>query len=70
MSARASALQLVQAMKEISAKWEQTRASWHDVKSAEFEEKFLTELPQHVARAAAAMEEIETILRKARTDCE
>lgn len=70
MSARTSAIQLVQAMKQISVKWEQTRASWHDVRSAEFEEKFLTELPRHVARAAAAMEEIETVLRRARTDCE
>lgn len=70
MSARTSAVQLVQAMKQLSVKWEQTRVSWHDVKSAEFEEKFLTELPQHIQRAADAMGEIEDILRKARSDCE
>lgn len=70
MSARDSGTQLVQAMKELSVEWDQTRSYWHDVKSLEFEEKFLAELPHHIQRAADAMEEIEAVLRKVRNDCE
>ena len=70
MSTRDSATQLVQAMKELSVEWDQTRAYWHDVKSLEFEEKFLAELPHHIKRAADAMEEIDAVLRKVRNDCE
>ncbi|MEI6279439.1 MAG: hypothetical protein WCQ16_08670 [Verrucomicrobiae bacterium] len=65
-----SATQLAQAMKELSLEWEQTRAYWHDMKSREFEEKFLVELPRHIRRAVDAMEEIEAVLGKVRTDCE
>lgn len=70
MSAAAGGTVLIQAMKELSAEWDRTRASWRDVKSLEFEAKYLTELPQHVRRAAEAMEEIEAVLRKVRADCE
>jgi len=70
MSARDSATQLVQAMKELSVEWDQARSYWHDAKSLEFEGKFLAELPHHIQRAADAMEEIEAVLRKVRNDCE
>jgi len=65
-----SATQLAQALKELSLEWEQTREYWRDAKSREFEGKFLSELPQHIRRAVDAMEEIETVLRKVRSDCE
>jgi len=70
MSARTSAARLLLAMKELSLEWDQTRASWRDVKSREFEENFLTELPLDIGRAVAAMEEIEDVLRTIRKDCE
>ena len=65
-----SAPQLLQAMKELSMEWDRTRSFWRDAKSLDFEEKYLAELPQHVRRAADAMEEIETVMRKVRADCE
>ncbi|MFA7233957.1 MAG: hypothetical protein WC076_07585 [Terrimicrobiaceae bacterium] len=70
MSAAASGALLLQAMKELSLEWDQTRSYWRDGKSLEFEEKYLAELPLHIRRAAEAMEEIETVLRKVRADCE
>ena len=70
MSAAAGGAALTQAMKELSAEWDQARASWRDAKSLEFEEKYLAELPHHIRRATEAMEEIETVLRKIRADCE
>lgn len=70
MSARTSAAQLIQAMKELSVEWGQTKEHWRDIKSREFEEKFLSELPVQINRAVAAIEEIEAIMRKVHSDCE
>ncbi|MEO8206191.1 MAG: hypothetical protein ABI615_08415 [Chthoniobacterales bacterium] len=70
MSTRVSAATLTQALKEISLHWEQTRVHWHDVKSQEFEQKYLEELPHYITQAAAVIEEINGILRKVRSDCE
>ena len=70
MSARASATHLIQAMKELSLEWEQTKSYWRDVKSQEFEAKYLAELPMDIGSAVGAIEEIEAVLRKIRKDCE
>ena len=70
MSTRGSAANLVQAMKDLSVEWQQTKASWRDVKSQEFERTYLDVLPSHIARATAVMEEIDALLRKIRSDCE
>ena len=50
--------------------WEQTKASWNDMKSREFEHKFLDDLPGQTVRATAVMEELDALLKKVRTDCE
>jgi len=70
MSARTSAAQLIQAMKELSVEWGQAKEYWRDIKSREFEEKFLSELPVQINRAVAAIEEIEAVMRKVHSDCE
>jgi hypothetical protein len=67
---RASASNLTQAAKDLAVDWEQTKAHWRDVKSIQFEKDYLDEIPQQFARAITAMEEIETLLRKVRSDCE
>jgi hypothetical protein len=40
------------------------------VKSLEFESKFLDPLPGYIARASTALEELDTLLRKVKADCE
>ena len=70
MSMRVSATALMQAGKELLLDWDQTKASWHDVKSREFEERFLSELPHHLGRSADVIAEIDALLRKVRSDCE
>jgi hypothetical protein len=70
MNTRTSASNLAQAMKELSLAWQQTRAEWRDVKAIEFDDRYLEVLPQHVARATAAIEELDTLLKKVKTDCE
>ena len=70
MNTRTSAANLGQAVKELSIEWQRTRSHWRDVKSTEFEQKFLDDLPSSIARATAVIEEIDAILRKVRSDCE
>jgi len=70
MSMRVSASALLQAGKELALDWDETKAHWHDVKSREFEEKFLSELPHHLGRTAEVISEIDALLRKVRSDCE
>jgi hypothetical protein len=70
MNTRVSASNLVQAMKDLSAEWQQAKESWRDAKAREFEERYLDPLPGYIARATAVMEEVETLMRKVRKDCE
>ena len=41
---------LSQALKNLSAEWQETRDHWRDRKAAEFEKEYLEPLPQHVAQ--------------------
>ncbi len=70
MSCRGSASNLGQALKELKLEWQHTKTFWHDIKTQEFEEKYLEYLPNDIARAVAVMEELDGILRKVRIDCE
>ena len=70
MSTRSSAANLAQAMKDLSLAWQETRSQWRDTKAIEFDDQYLEVLPQHVARASSAMEEIEALLKKVRSACE
>ena len=70
MSTRVSSANLEEAVKKLSAEWQQTRASWMDAKSREFERDYLDDLPNLVAQARTAVEEIDVLLRKVRSACE
>jgi hypothetical protein len=70
MSTKGSAANLVEAVKVLSNQWQLTLDYWHDVKSQEFERTYLAELPGHVSRVTAVMDEIDKLLKKVRNDCE
>jgi hypothetical protein len=70
MSTRVSAANLIQAMKDLSVEWQQAKEHWRDAKSHEFERHYLEPLPREIARATTAIEEIDALLRKVRSDCE
>lgn len=70
MSTRESGANLVQALKELSLRWQETKAHWHDVKSQQFEKNYLEDLPDHVQRTMSVMQEIDVLLKKIRNDCE
>jgi hypothetical protein len=70
MNVRGSAGNLGLAAKDLAIEWEHTQTYWRDVKSAEFEKNFLSQIPDHVSRARAAMEELDNLIKKVRSDCE
>ncbi len=56
--------------KDLLIQWQQTRESWADVKSLEFERKYLEELKAGVDTAVTIIEQLENLLTKIRKDCE
>jgi hypothetical protein len=61
---------LAQAVKGLTIAWENTKSSWNDAKSDEFERKYIEVLPGQVAQAMAVLEELDVLLNKIRSDCE
>ena len=56
--------------RQLSVQWQQTKESWRDAKSEEFEHKYLDELFAAVDRAATVMEQLDKLVTKIRNDCE
>lgn len=70
MIARTSASNLAQAIKRLRADWEETRDDWRDAQAVYFQETFLDPLPTDVSRTISALEELDALLQKVRSDCE
>lgn len=56
--------------KELRAAWDQTKQSWNDSRSAEFEQRFLDELFSSVNQSMTNIESLERILSKLHDECE
>jgi hypothetical protein len=70
MSAAANSSNLAQAARVLANEWQQTKSSWRDSKSQDFEQTYIEPLPGHVERAIMVMAEIDIILKKFRSECE
>ena len=70
MSLNANKSRLTALTKNISLRWMETKNHWHDVKSEEFDQRFMQELFPTVNKAAAAIEKLEELLKKIRKACE
>lgn len=70
MSTRVSSTNFEEAVKKLSAEWQETRGYWMDSKSLEFERDYLAEIPNLVSQARTAAEELDVFLRKVRSACE
>ncbi len=70
MSLRVGSANLSAAGKDLAVEWSRAENHWRDIKAAEFEAKYLENIPQMIAQAAPIMEELDTIIRKVRHDCE
>ena len=61
---------LVGLTRDISLEWAETKNYWRDVKSEEFDRRFMAELSVHVNRAVIVLEQMDELLKKVRSDCE
>jgi hypothetical protein len=50
--------------------WQQTKESWRDEKSAEFEQKYLSELVAAVDKSVTVIEQLDKLIEKIKKDCE
>ena len=56
--------------KDLWARWQQTRETWMDAKSREFEGQYLQELNVQVDKTVAVIEQLDKLLAKIKQDCE
>jgi hypothetical protein len=61
---------LITVTRALSVQWEQTKESWKDDKSLEFERQYIQELLAGVDRAIGVMEQFDKLITKIRKDCE
>ncbi|MGA2280853.1 MAG: hypothetical protein ABSG80_11190 [Verrucomicrobiota bacterium] len=61
---------LVAITKEISNRWNETKNHWHDAKSQEFEQHYMTELFANVDKTITVMDKLNELMNKVRKDCE
>ena len=66
----ASGARLEALTRELRLQWLQTKESWSDAKSLEFEQKFLQELFGSADRSVTVMDELDKLVAKIRKDCE
>jgi len=70
LSTSASGARLEALTKELLGRWQQTRECWMDAKAREFDERYMLELESMVRSAATNIANLESVIRKVRSDCE
>jgi len=70
MSVRASRSQLATLTRDLMNHWEQTKSQWRDTPSQEFAAKYLEPLQIQVAATLTAIEKLDQLITKVRSDCE
>jgi hypothetical protein len=61
---------LLKVSKDLAVHWEQTKDSWQDAKSQEFERNYLEPLQSNITMAISVIEKLDKLLTKVRKDCE
>lgn len=70
MNISANGKLVMSATKELWLRWEETKSSWQDAKSTEFEQRYLLELQSSVDRALPIFADLDKVISKVRSDCE
>ncbi len=70
MSLNANRARLTAITKELVLQWDEARNHWRDARGQEFEKQYVEQLMLLMSKADGACEKLDTILTKARTDCE
>lgn len=70
MSTQGSSSQLEAAWRDLATAWQHVSDDWRDARAKEFEQLYLERLPNLIMTARRAIEDIDTLLRKMRRECE
>ncbi len=70
MSTQGSSSQLEAAWRDLAAAWQHVSDDWRDTRAKEFEQRYLERLPNLIMTARRAIEDIDSLLRKMRRECE
>lgn len=70
MSLTAVRPRLEQLTRDLLRAWDETRQGWRDDKAQEFETKYLSELVLRVNKATAAIDKLDELLAKVKSDCD
>ena len=70
MSLGSSKQRLTAITKELLLRWDQTKETWQDAKSQEFDRKYMAELLSSVDKAVAVIDQLDKLVVKVRSDCE
>ena len=70
MSMSSSKTRLAAITKQLSVNWEQTKESWKDLKSQEFERAYMTELLAGVDQAVTVIDQLDKLIAKVKDDCQ
>jgi hypothetical protein len=62
--------QLAKALKDLTLKWSETKMSWTDQQSEEFEKRYIIPMQADLRQAVTAMEHIASVLNQVHHDCE
>ncbi|MDA7605536.1 hypothetical protein OAK04_00050 [Verrucomicrobia bacterium] len=70
MSVKSTRGTINKAVRDLNVNWQQCKNHWNDVKSKEFEEKYIVPLPDAVTATSSIIDEIDKVLNKIKRDCE
>ena len=70
MSLTSSRARLSALTKTLLVEWDQTKETWRDAKSQEFEHRYVEELRSNVERASIIIDQLDKLVTKVRSDCE
>ena len=62
--------QLAKAIKDLTQRWGETKMSWTDQKSEEFEKRYVQQFEADLRQAVTAMEHMATVLNQVHRECE
>ena len=66
----ASGSRLSELTRDLFEKWHDTKMSWRDAKSNEFEKLFLADLAGTLERTVTSIEQVDKLINKIKKDCE
>jgi hypothetical protein len=69
MSLSVSRNKLLSSLKELHMRWDRVQMEWDDVASRKFSEEFLAPLDGKVRATVSAIEHINEMVMKARSEC-